>query len=130
MFNKNDKIEYSTHDIDLNVNVSNCVFCKVVSGQLPSQLMHSDDDFVIIKDIQPRAPLHYLAIPRAHFATLLHASESDAIVVGKMQKKIAEIKASLQLKDYRLIVNQGKGAGQSVWHYHMHILGGKEFGDF
>lgn len=124
---KNTKNDLKGHNIDLNVTASNCIFCKIANGTIPSQILYSDDDFVLIKDIQPRAPLHYLAIPRSHFATMVHASDEQALLVGKVLKTIANIKAELKLKDYRVVINQGKGAGQSVFHYHVHILGGKDF---
>jgi histidine triad (HIT) family protein len=106
------------------------VFCKIASGDIPATILYNDENFVVIQDIHPQAPLHYLAIPRMHFATMLDASVQQATIVGLILKKISEIKGQLQLHDYRLIVNQGKEAGQTMWHYHIHILGGKEFGDF
>ncbi|MCL1944724.1 MAG: HIT domain-containing protein [Firmicutes bacterium] len=118
------------HTIDNTVTVDNCIFCKIIKGEIPATLLYQDGDFAIIKDLHPRAPLHYLAIPKSHFVTMEDADYYQSQIVGRMLKKISTIKEQLDLVDYRLIVNQGKGAGQSVWHYHVHILGGKQFGDF
>jgi histidine triad (HIT) family protein len=118
------------HNIDTTITPHNCVFCKIANGQIPAEILYSDDNFFVIKDIKPQAPLHYLAIPRAHFATMLDADINQAATVGIMLKTIAAIKGELGLHDYRLINNQGKEAGQTMFHYHIHILGGKELSDF
>ncbi len=107
--------------------MNDCIFCKIRDGVIPSPYLYDDEDFFVIRDIEPKAELHYLAIPHKHFKLLAQMEEEDAALVGRMLKKIAELAPSLGLEGgYRLVVNQGDDAGQTVPHLHIHVLGGQK----
>ena len=111
--------------------MENCIFCKIIAGEIPSPRFYEDDKMIVIKDVQPKAKLHYLCIPKTHFALLTDMDEERAEILKYCFKKIAEIKDSLGLQDgYRVIINQGFNAGQTVHHLHIHLLGGEVLGDF
>ncbi len=104
-----------------------CVFCKIIEGIIPSEKVYEDENCVIIKDIEPIAPIHYLMIPKKHYAYLEEASVSEAMELSFMLNKIGQLKDELGLGNgYRLIINQGDDAGQTVKHLHIHILAGKK----
>ncbi|MBQ7408716.1 MAG: histidine triad nucleotide-binding protein [Clostridia bacterium] len=106
-----------------------CLFCKFVSGEIPIQKVYEDCDFIIIKDIAPQAKNHFLAIPKQHFKLLSEATEEQSLMVGKMLKKISTLTKELELENgYRLVINQGDDAGQTVFHLHVHILSGQKMG--
>ena len=106
-----------------------CLFCKFVSGEIPIQKVYEDSDFIIIKDIAPQAKNHFLAIPKQHFKLLSEATEEQSLMVGKMLKKISTLTKELELENgYRLVINQGDDAGQTVFHLHVHILSGQKMG--
>jgi len=106
--------------------MQDCIFCKIASGVIVTEKLYEDDIFFIVKDIEPKAKLHYLAIPKNHYALLSQMQTNDAANLGHIVKTIAD-KAELLgfTNGYRLIVNQGADAGQTVFHLHMHILGGQ-----
>ena len=111
--------------------MENCIFCKIIAGEIPSQRFYEDDKMIVIKDVQPKAKLHYLCIPKTHFALLTDMDEERAEILKYCFTKIAEIKDGLGLQDgYRVIVNQGFNAGQTVHHLHIHLLGGEVLGEF
>lgn len=104
-----------------------CIFCKIKLGELPSTKIYEDDDFIIIKDINPVAKTHLIAIPNEHYASLDMQTEEGAIVLGRILHKIGEMSAELGLSNgYRLVINQGEDAGQTVQHLHIHIIGGEK----
>lgn len=108
--------------------MEDCIFCKIGSGQIPTNFVYEDKDFFIIKDIHPVTKIHYLAIPKAHYARFEGATD-DMEAVRKIFKKIAELRDELGLKDgYRIIINQGENSHQEVQHLHIHILGGQDLG--
>lgn len=110
-----------------------CVFCKIISGEIPSQKFYEDDIMLIFKDISPKSAIHYLAVPKHHYAKIEDMNEQDKANFTKIISKIGELKNTLGLDDgYRLTVNQGLNAGQTVFHLHIHIMGGQtlEFPDF
>lgn len=103
-----------------------CVFCKIVAGEIPSAKLYEDEEMIVIKDIEPKAKVHCLCIPKDHFALLEEMDESRALVVKRMLEKIPALKEKLGVeKGFRLVVNQGADAGQSVPHLHIHVLGGE-----
>ncbi|MBI4101423.1 MAG: histidine triad nucleotide-binding protein [Candidatus Nealsonbacteria bacterium] len=105
-----------------------CVFCKIAKKELPSNLIFEDEDFVAFRDINPIAPIHLLLIPRKHIPSVDYLEESDKELMGKLflvAKKVAG-KEGLAKSGYRLILNVGRDAGQTVEHLHLHLLGGKE----
>ena len=108
----------------------NCLFCKICAGEIPSQKVYEDEHMLAFRDINPRAPVHVLVVPKSHFATLAEMNEEQAELVKECLVRIPHIAASLGLASgYRLIVNQGKDAGQTVFHLHIHLLGGKPLGE-
>jgi histidine triad (HIT) family protein len=105
-----------------------CLFCKIAAKKIPSKIVYEDDDVFAFEDIGPQAPTHILIIPRKHFASLNEATSEDQAVIGKMHLVAAELARKLKLLDgYRTVANSGPGAGQSVFHLHLHLLGGREF---
>lgn len=108
--------------------MEDCLFCKIIKGEIPSTKVYEDDNFFAFKDIAPVAPVHVLVIPKKHVASIAALTEEDADVVGKMLFAIQKVAQELGLdKDgYRVIFNTGEKAGQTVHHMHAHILGGKE----
>jgi len=107
-----------------------CVFCKIIAGDIPSPRLYEDDDFIIIRDIAPQAKCHYLALPKRHFADVTEMTAEDAALVGRMLKKIGELAPTLGLDGgFRLVSNKGADAMQSVPHLHIHILGGQKMSD-
>ena len=106
----------------------NCIFCKIVSKEIPAQIVYENEKVLAFNDINPISPEHILIIPKNHIASIDDVSKDDADISAAMfeaAKEIAEIK-NLSEKGYRIIINNGKAAGQEVLHLHMHILGGKE----
>lgn len=109
--------------------MSDCLFCKVVNKEIPSTLLHEDDLVVAFKDINPQAPVHNLIIPKHHYATLNDVGEKQKTLLGHIivvAGKLAE-KEGLTDKGYRLVANCLASAGQSVFHIHFHLLGGRSF---
>lgn len=106
--------------------MDDCVFCKIIAGEIPSKRFYEDENMIVIADIDPKAEKHYLAIPKRHYKYLSEMTAQDASVLGKCMSKIGEIANSLGLKNgYRVIINQGDDAGQTVPHLHIHLLGGQ-----
>jgi histidine triad (HIT) family protein len=108
---------------------ADCLFCKIAAKTIPSKVVYEDDDVFAFEDIGPQAPTHVLVIPRKHFASLDQATPEDQPVLGKLQLVAAELARKLKLNNgYRTVVNTGAGAGQTVFHLHLHLLGGRGFG--
>ena len=106
----------------------NCLFCKIGAKQIPAKLVYEDDDVFAFEDISPQAPTHILICPRKHFATLHDAKPEDQAVLGKLQLVAAKLATERGLLDgYRTVFNNGAGASQSVFHLHLHLLGGRNF---
>jgi histidine triad (HIT) family protein len=107
---------------------ADCLFCKIAAKQIPSKIVYEDADVFAFEDIGPQAPTHILLCPRKHFASLNEASAEDQAVLGKLQLVAAELaRKHALLEGYRTVVNTGVGAGQSVFHLHVHLLGGRAF---
>ena len=106
--------------------MENCIFCKIIAGEIPSAKVYEDDEILIFKDIAPIAKIHLLCVPKEHFAYLSEMDDARAALLGRTLKKIASLSNTLGLENgYRLVVNQGESAGQTVHHLHIHILGGE-----
>lgn len=104
----------------------NCIFCKIISGEIPSQKVYEDDKMLVFKDVSPKARVHLLAIAKDHFKLLSDMDELRAETVKYMLKKIPRIASENGCENgFRLVVNQGEDAGQTVFHLHIHILGGE-----
>ena len=106
---------------------SNCLFCKILAGEIPGDFIHRDDKCVVIRDINPQAPTHVLVIPREHMESLDDASAGDEQLLGHLLRVGARIanQEGLGESGYRTVINTGAGAGQSVFHIHVHVLGGR-----
>ena len=104
--------------------MSDCIFCKIASGEIPSKKAYEDDKIVSFYDLDPQAPVHVLIIPKKHLASLDAASGEDAELLAHMMLKAKDIAADLGLEEgYRLVINTGADGGQTVKHLHMHLLG-------
>ncbi len=111
--------------------MENCIFCKIVAGDIPSPRLYEDDKMIVIRDIQPKAKLHYLCLPKTHFARLNEMDEARADIVKHIFSVIPTLEKTLGLEEgYRVIINQGVNGGQTVEHLHVHLLGGEPLGDF
>ena len=110
--------------------MKDCIFCKIVAGEIPSPRLYEDDDMIIIRDIQPKAKLHYLCIPKTHFVLLSEMDEVKSEILKRCFENIAKIHKDLGLEEgYRVIINQGENGGQVVKHLHIHLLGGEKLAD-
>ena len=108
-----------------------CIFCKIVAGEIPSAKVYEDDYCYAFKDINPQAPVHVLLVPKAHIESVNCINDDNAEIIANVMKAIPKIASSFpELKEgYRVISNCGKNAGQTVFHLHFHILGGREMGE-
>ncbi len=109
-----------------NTNM-NCIFCSIADGSIKSQLIYEDEDVVAFKDLNPQAPTHLLIIPREHIARLDEVDDKHALLLGKLLLVAKKLAKQFNLKDFRLVTNNGKGAGQSVDHLHFHLMAGRRF---
>ncbi len=105
--------------------MKDCLFCKIAAGEIASKAAYSDDRVYAFHDIAPRAPTHILVIPRKHIPKLADAGPEDRETVGEVVARAAAIARDLKLDHYRLVANNGEGAGQTVFHLHFHLLGGR-----
>lgn len=105
----------------------NCLFCKIVAGEIPASIVYRDEHVVAFRDINPQAPVHVLVIPHEHLASLSDAGELDDVRLGYLLRAAARVamEQGLMESGYRTVVNTGAGAGQSVFHLHLHVLGGR-----
>lgn len=102
-----------------------CLFCRIASKEIPAQLLHEDEQAVVFKDINPQAPTHFLVIPKKHIGSLSAAGDGDAALLGHLQRVCAETAKKGGVESFRVVTNNGRGAGQSVDHLHYHVLGGR-----
>jgi len=105
----------------------NCLFCKIVAGQIPASIVKKTDLITAFNDITPQAPTHILIIPNKHYVNMAEVANSDLTLAGEIFKAAGDIAAELRLENYRTNINTGAGAGQSVFHAHLHLLGGRSF---
>jgi histidine triad (HIT) family protein len=104
----------------------NCLFCRIITGRVPSKKVYEDDRVFVFEDINPQAPTHVLVIPKKHIVDLKNASPEDAEIIGYTNLVAAKIARQRGIEDgYRTVFNVGPGAGQSVFHLHLHLLGGR-----
>lgn len=108
-------------------NVGNCLFCKIIGGEIPSKKIFEDDRLLVIEDITPQAPLHLLLLPKKHIVNCLDMTLEDDAVVGYLLRKGGEIASEKGYAEsgFRIVQNNGAGAGQSVFHIHFHLLAGR-----
>ena len=109
----------------------NCLFCKIIKGEIPPSKVYEDEEILAFKDINPAAPIHVLVIPKKHIESLAKMEAGDEVIIGKIYKVINEIAEKQGFKEngYRVIVNCGKDGGQEVGHLHFHLLAGKQLGE-
>ena len=111
--------------------MENCIFCKIIAGDIPSPRYYEDEKMIVIKDVEPKAKLHYLCIPKRHFPLLPVDDETEFSFVAHCMQTIPALQQKLGLENgYRLIINQGVDGGQTVHHLHIHLLGGETLTDF
>jgi len=108
-----------------------CIFCKIIKGEIPSDKVYEDEEVLAFKDINPAAPIHILVIPKKHITNLLEVQEQDSYLISKIYQVINKIAKDMEIEGngFRVIVNCGKDSGQEVMHLHFHILAGKKLGE-
>lgn len=108
--------------------MSDCLFCAIATGGIPADVVYSDADVVVFRDIAPQAPVHVLVIPRDHHATAADLAAADGPLAGRLLEVAGAVAAQEGIADtgYRVVTNTGEGAGQSVAHVHFHVLGGRD----
>jgi len=108
--------------------MSDCLFCAIVAGDIPADVIHRDDRALAFRDIDPQAPVHVLVIPADHHATAADLAASDPALAGHLLTVAGQVAASEGVDEtgYRIVTNTGEGAGQSVHHVHFHVLGGRD----
>ena len=109
------------------MSANECLFCRVIAGDIPATIVHQDERCVAIRDINPQAPTHVLVLPREHMESLDDATQRDEALLGHLLRMAARIANEEGHSDggYRTVINSGAGAGQSVFHLHVHVLGGR-----
>jgi histidine triad (HIT) family protein len=110
--------------------MSDCTFCKIVAGEIPSEKVYDDSSVIGFKDIQPQAPVHIIVIPKKHIATMNDVTESDSELTAALLQACTKIAKDLGIseKGYRIVINCNNDGGQAVYHIHAHLLGGREMG--
>lgn len=104
-----------------------CLFCNIIAGQVPADKLYEDDEFLAFRDISPQAPVHFLVIPKKHIVGPAFMEEEDDQLIGKMVRTAARIAKDLDLVDgFRIVLNNSAAAGQTVFHIHLHVLGGRQ----
>ena len=108
--------------------MSDCVFCKIVAGEIPATKVYEDDELFAFEDINPQAPVHVLVIPKKHIPTLNDVTPDDGAMVGRMLNRAAQVARDKGTAEsgYRTTFNVNKGGGQLVYHIHLHVLGGRQ----
>ena len=109
--------------------MQDCLFCKIIAGEIPSKKIYEDETVYVFEDINPTAPVHYLVIPKEHISKLDEVTPDNSAVISHIYEVISELSKKLDLKDgFRVVSNCGESAGQSVFHIHFHMLAGRPFG--
>lgn len=110
--------------------MASCVFCRIIAGEVPASIVYQDDRLVAFNDINPQAPVHVLIVPRRHMASLNELTQADDALIGEMVRRAALIaqERGIAQSGYRTVFNCNRDAGQSVFHVHLHLLGGRRLG--
>jgi histidine triad (HIT) family protein len=107
--------------------MNDCLFCKIIAGEIPSKKVYEDDQVYVFEDLKPVAPTHVLIVPKRHFAGLKEAEAADAAIIGYCHLIAAQLGRERQIEDgYRTVLNVGPRSGQSVFHLHLHLIGGRD----
>lgn len=108
--------------------MNDCLFCKIIAGEIPSKKIYEDETVYVFEDIAPTAPIHYLCIPKQHISKLDEVTAENSAVIAHIYEVISKLAKELELKDgFRVVSNCGEQAGQSVFHIHFHLLAGRPF---
>jgi histidine triad (HIT) family protein len=125
-------MSYETWHTEYNQEINsmsgnNCLFCRIIAGEIPSRKVYEDDVAFAFHDVNPQAPTHVLIVPKKHIASLNEATPDDQALLGRLTLLASKLADQLGVVDggYRTVINTGAGAGQSVWHIHIHLLGGR-----
>ncbi len=105
--------------------MENCIFCKIIDKETPSDIIYENDEIIIIKDVNPKAPVHLLIIPKKHIPSVNHIETKDKALIGDLILAAKEIAKEKNLKGYKLLINVGKEGGQIIEHLHVHLLSGR-----
>jgi histidine triad (HIT) family protein len=107
-----------------------CLFCEIVAGRIPARVVYQDDQVIAFHDISPQAPSHTLIIPKKHITSLLELTPEDDVLIGALVRKARDLarQAGLEENGFRLVFNCGEDAGYSVYHIHLHLIGGRKLG--
>jgi histidine triad (HIT) family protein len=107
--------------------VTGCIFCRIVSRELPATVVFEDDEALAFRDVHPQAPVHLLVVPKRHVASLGDATDGDRSLLGKLLLVARDlaVREGIDATGYRVVANRGAGAGQTVFHLHVHLLGGR-----
>jgi histidine triad (HIT) family protein len=110
--------------------MTSCIFCRIASGEIPANVVHADEHVVAFRDLNPQAPTHVLVVPRRHVSTLNEVGEADAELIGRMYQAAKAVAAGDGIAEsgYRTVFNCNADAGQTVFHLHLHVLGGRVMG--
>ena len=108
--------------------MSDCLFCKINNGDIPADILYQNDDVTVFKDLSPQAPVHFLVIPKKHIASLNDLQIDDSVLIGKMMLAAKNVAADLGIAEggFRSTINCNSDGGQTVFHIHMHVLGGRQ----
>ena len=111
--------------------MADCIFCKIIKGEIPSNKVYEDEEILAFYDINPAAPIHILVIPKKHIDCVAHINKEDEVLIGKIYSVINKIAEEKGFKEqgFRVIVNSGENGGQEVMHLHFHILAGTKLGE-
>lgn len=106
--------------------MDDCIFCKIIAGQIPAKKIYEDDDLIAFHDIHPIAKVHFLMVPKLHVASLAECDSNQQAILGKMLLLAPKLAAEQGLRGFRTMINTGKEGGQEVFHLHVHVFGGDD----
>ena len=107
------------------MKMSGCIFCRIVAGEMPATLVYEDEDCVVFEDVNPKAPCHLLVVPRKHIPTLNDSGEEDERLLGHLLSVASRAAQEKKIRSYRTVINTKSDAGQTIYHLHVHVLGGR-----
>ncbi|MBU1169116.1 MAG: histidine triad nucleotide-binding protein [Proteobacteria bacterium] len=108
--------------------MSDCLFCKIIQGDIPGDKVYEDENYYAFNDINPQAPTHFLVVPKKHIDKISSMGKADQELIGGLFTIAARICKQKSISDFRLVINNGAGVGQSVFHIHLHVLAGRAMG--